>query len=457
MESLRRWLTAFTLIEMLVVIAIIATLAGLLLPVLVSVREQSRRTACLNNLNQVGKGLATYCVNSKGYFPCHPAYGAPPGGFRLISRGRHRWLGWWDDGWYKDARLPAGGNRVRTGFTRHDASGPRVRIMYGIAGGAVNRHRCIFVGDKGPGSDWTGSLPSHPAPVKGELNFGPIGLGCLVAGGHMGDARVLYCPSVGGRMPIPLGVEKGRWARHIYERSNQNAATGVKDLKRAGGYDAESILCGDFSYLGEYAEYEHVRAIFSDYAYRNTPVTLPAWVREPNYPVTDLARVRIKGTKPYVLAQIAAPAFKTQKILGGRAIVADAFGRPNGGLDPTDRNYDAGSTFPVGEGHYGHRDGYNILYGDGHVVWYEDQEKQFLWWPEIGAEQIMPTSYYTRYWYWGVNTMCNTGASGLGWWAMPDGSEWWATTRRASNATNSGTYAWHVLDNAADIDVGVDE
>jgi hypothetical protein len=95
------------------------------------------------------------------------------------------------------------------------------------------------------------------------------------------------------------------------------------------------------------------------------------------------------------------PARKTSKTLGERAVVMDRFGQR--GWDQTG-TYESGATggaFPYpGDGILEHKDGYNVLHGDGHARWMGDPQQKWIWIrgkvdAQNGAEAIGG--------YWSVN------------------------------------------------------
>jgi prepilin-type N-terminal cleavage/methylation domain-containing protein len=61
--------SGFTLVELLVVIAVFMTLTGLLVPVFSGARVQSRKSACLSNLRQIGLAALMYAADYDATFP----------------------------------------------------------------------------------------------------------------------------------------------------------------------------------------------------------------------------------------------------------------------------------------------------------------------------------------------------------------------------------------------------
>ena len=367
---------AFTLIELLVVIAIVAILAALLLPALAAAREKARRTSCLSNLNQMSRGLESYCGDYGQYFPSGHSWGGWPieGGRIALAYAYRVDL---DDGRYSQ-RIGNQQRHVYTGCTDKYDGGSGVYYRDG-ATCPTACFRTIYAGRRTARYE---SIWVTPSPTPNTLCMAPIGLGFLVAGGYAADARVFFCPTAGDNMPADLvHLPWSSTAEEDYRCAH--AATRLSDLKNAGGFDHIAISQGYWpDYVSRWAnDYMMTltatwpliyngsfHAVQSSYNYRNVPAVIASdtsWA-EPD-------RIQMTGTKPTVTADTGCPPFKTQKILAGRALVTDTFSKSS------DRTDQPTYVFP-GMGQYAHRDGYNVLYGDWSAKWYGDPEQRIIWW-----------------------------------------------------------------------------
>jgi prepilin-type N-terminal cleavage/methylation domain-containing protein len=459
-RAIRRRYGAFTLIEMLVVLAIIATLAALLLPALTRARETARRTHCLSNLNQIGQTLHQYCIPSDDYLPSWACYGSAQGTVASV----------WADGTW----TPLVNDTTHQGVSRHMvvAYSFDAPVMTLTMGETAHGKSTVETNTNPPYCDlppWTATVGGQPQP---QANFMPVGLGILVARNYLTDVHVLDCPSMAtgattyydtpltgtitgggsywepGVGTIYFGTPLSGGGLQInpynYDPNVWSKLVGSPAL----GTPEQEFLIGDGQQIAGTAVTPYATpvpasslylvGILSSYSYRDTP-----FYYDPNLAQSlggsdpsgldngnGQCVVPLDSVSPQIYPQFMTPAFKTLRQLNNRALISDSFDYAWDPSTPAGAATRTGFLPGAGLATMAHKDGYNVLYGDNHVKWYDD-----------GPRQI---SGFTRW---------NTTYS----YTLPNGTTGSATALLGFDdltiASPTSQLVWNLFDRAEQIDV----
>lgn len=226
----------FTLIELLVVIAIIGVLVGLLLPAVQQAREAARRSACSNNMKQIGLALHNYAHGNRERLPTGWV-----GEFESGEIHGDEGPGW---GWASQILPFMEENAVHDGINFEQAIGhssnanARVAVIstFLCPSDSFGTEKLFYPGDDGAGSNDDEEAPdATPGSVQYARSNYPGMFGAEhIADDHGGGGDGVEPSEGDGTFVAHTGLDKGFYFRHYTDGLSKTIAVGERDSRMGG-------------------------------------------------------------------------------------------------------------------------------------------------------------------------------------------------------------------------------
>ena len=337
-RRLRLVLRGFTLLELLVVIVILAvivaasSLVARRLRMLAAAREQARRCICASQLKQMYAAIESYIYDYAGYYPGWPSVNS-------------------------DATLDS-----QAGLYSGLKPDGEVRTVINTESGEADLRNKTLQGNIGNWRSYGTIVGS--TPNGRDSRFAPIKAGLLLERGYLASYETLYCPSAAGMKDAATAGGDSRFTAHCSPDLQDSL-----DLKAYIADGGREVFLADYT-TGSPTSVDGALTLRSHYNYRPNIFAFSTGGADRGGDA-ETTWIYLPGTIPRAVCRFGTQVFPTARTMGSRAVMCDSFEKA---MDPSNSDEQKAAGL-MSAGMQAHQEGYNVLYGDGHVAWYGDPQQ----------------------------------------------------------------------------------